>query len=316
MHKGTVLMAGQLDQAKIPVTDFRTETMPIPVKDNIKLRKLFQDAGLKFKPDDELAGLGEQFLALMEEFAGEAGGDAPMPVCPKTTLLDSIHTLAGNEMLAAILKEHDELKGKLSEWQTSAKRAEKRKLAWETLCDLVNHANELPEVTELQTEADAIRDERRLLEDSDPVPVIHDKVVKLLRNALKKVYAANKEAYDREMKSLGENANWTKIKKSDQERLLTEVGIVAVGDLDVGNDAALIAALSERSLPVWSATLDALPERFRQSALAAAKLLEPKTQSVQLKSGTLKTPGNVMAWLAETEKDLLARLKKGPIVIN
>ncbi len=62
------------------------------------------------------------------------------------------------------------------------------------------------------------------------------------------------------------------LKKADQARLLREAGIVEIGELEIGDDAGLIAALSERSLPVWAATADALPERFRQAALAAAVL--------------------------------------------
>ena len=316
MYKGTVLTASQLDQAKVTVTDFRTETVAIDVKSKIKLRKLFQDAGLKFKPDDELITLGEQYLAVMEDLASKAGGNAPLPACSKTPALDSIRALAGNEMLAAMLTEHDELKKYLAEWQDLAKRAEKRQPAWETLSELLDHADGLPEVVELQSEAEAIRDERRLLEESDPVQPIHDKIVKVLRAAVKKAHVATKVSYDHEMEGLVENTNWTKIKKADQDRLLKEAGITEVGDLDVGNDAALIAALSERSLPVWAATADALPERFRQAALAAAKLLEPKTQSVKLKSGTLKTADNIKEWLAETETDLVLKLKKGPIVIG
>ena len=37
---------------------------------------------------------------------------------------------------------------------------------------------------------------------------------------------------------------------------------------------------------------------------------------MKLTSGTLKTPEDVKAWLAATESDLLAKLEKGPIVIN
>ena len=65
-----------------------------------------------------------------------------------------------------------------------------------------------------------------------------------------------------------------------------------------------------------AATADALPERFRQVALAAARLLEPKTQRVSLSSGTLKTPEDVKAWLGEAETELLGKLKKGPVVIG
>ena len=239
-----------------------------------------------------------------------------MPECPKTEILDSIRALAGNEMLAEILKEHDELKKRLGEWQELGKLAQKRKPAWETLCELLEDAAGLAEAAELKSEADAIRDERRLLEDSDPVPPVHDKVVKLLRGALKKAHAATREVYDREITSLDESPNWRKTKKSDQERLLKEAGIAEVGDLSIGDDGALMTALSERSLAVWSATADALPERFRQAALAAAKLLEPKTQSVRLKSGTLKTPEDVKAWAAATEAELLKKLEKGPVVVG
>ncbi len=316
MHKGTVLAVGQLDQAKVPVTDFRTETVTIGVKDKIKLRRLFQDAGLTFKPDDDLGGLAEKFVGVMADVAAKAGGDAPLPACPATTVVDTIRALAGNEMLAAILQEHDELKRLLGEWQDLAERAGKRLPAWKTLTEVLNHASGLPESAELQAEADAVRHERRLLEESDPVPAIHDKTVKLLRGAVKKAHAATKAAYEREIGSLAENANWAKTSVADRERLLSEADVAALGELDLGTDATLIAALSERSLPVWAAMADALPERFRQVALAAAKLLEPKTQSVRLKSGTLKTAADVQEWLVATEKDLVARLAKGPVVVG
>ena len=315
VNKGTVLTAGQLDQAKVPVTDFRTETIAIDVKSKIKLRKLFQDAELNCKPDEETI-VAEQFLQTLTSLAGKAGGEPPLPACPKTATLDSIRALAGNEMLAAMLKEHDELKKLLEQWQARATLAEKRKPAWQTLEKLLEHANGLPEAAELQKEADAVRDERQLLEDSDPVPPIHDQLVKLLRAALKKAHAATKETYDREMQALEENPNWKKTIKSEQNRLLKEAGIVPVGELSIGDDALLIAALNRRSLSVWAAMADALPERFRQAALAAAKLLEPKTQSVKLTSGTLKTPEDVKAWVGDTETELLAKLKQGPIVIN
>jgi|GEM_PF-2112069 len=66
---------------------------------------------------------------------------------------------------------------------------------------------------------------------------------------------------------------------------------------------------------LWRIRTDALPQQFHNVAVAAAKLLEPKTQNVWLTSGTLKTPDNIKEWLAETEKDLVQTLKKRPIVI-
>jgi hypothetical protein len=131
-HKGTMLAAGQLDQAKIPVTDFRSETVTIGVKDRIKLRKLFQDAGLKPKPDEEATD-AQKFVQVMTDLAGDAGGSAPLPECPATATLDGLRVMSGNELLSGILKEHDELRKELDAWQELKKLAEARTPAWETV---------------------------------------------------------------------------------------------------------------------------------------------------------------------------------------
>ena len=61
--------------------------------------------------------------------------------------------------------------------------------------------------------------------------------------------------------------------------------------------------------------IGALPQQFVRAALAAANLLGPNTQRVHLSSGTLKTEQEVKSWLANTEKNLLPKLKDGPVVI-
>ena len=95
--------------------------------------------------------------------------------------------------------------------------------------ELLDHAKGLPEAVDLQKEADAVRDERRLLEDSDPVPAIHDKLAKLLRAAVKKAHTAAKEVFQREMKALEANANWQKLKKEQREQLLEDARSDATG---------------------------------------------------------------------------------------
>ena len=130
------------------MTDFRSETVAIDVKGRIKLRRLFQDANIPCKADEE-AVAAEKFLTALDDLAAKAGGEPPLPACPKTTTLETIRALAGNEMLAAMLAEHDELKKLLEQWQALAKLAEKRKPAWEILDDLLDHADGLPEAVEL-----------------------------------------------------------------------------------------------------------------------------------------------------------------------
>ena len=50
--------------------------------------------------------------------------------------------------------------------------------------------------------------------------------------------------------------------------------------------------------------------------MAAAKLLEPETQTVELPSGTLKTEDDVRNWIVDVEEELLDKIQDGPIVIS
>lgn len=50
--------------------------------------------------------------------------------------------------------------------------------------------------------------------------------------------------------------------------------------------------------------------------MKAATLLEPKVQRVRLSSGTLKDENDVRTWLEDAEQELLATLKKGPVVVG
>ena len=79
------LSQGQLDQAKISVTDFRTETATLNAREKMKLRKLFHDAGVECKPNEETAK-APVFLAHLVELADHGGGEPPMPARPVTEI--------------------------------------------------------------------------------------------------------------------------------------------------------------------------------------------------------------------------------------
>ena len=97
---GVALRPPQLDQAKVPNTDFRVESATIDTRQRLKLRKLFQTTGVDCKPNEEAAAAG-RLLARLHELAQDAGGDAPLPERPGTRHLSDLQALAGNEQLAA-----------------------------------------------------------------------------------------------------------------------------------------------------------------------------------------------------------------------
>ncbi|MHB9053510.1 MAG: BREX system P-loop protein BrxC [Thermoleophilia bacterium] len=314
-HKGTTLLQGQLDQAKISVTDFRTETVTLNAREKMKLRKLFHDAGIECKPDEEIAK-APVYLAHIEHLAEETGGEPPLPDKPATNHLDILRAYGGTEQLAEILKQYNTLAQQAKQWGELAALAAKRKPAWETLRVLLEHTDAIPEAEELRKQAEAVKTERRLLDASDPVPEIRKGVIDALRTAITSVHDEHEKTYDEQMAALTANPNWNQLTTSQQEEILKEEEISQVPSVAVGTEAELIRSLEQTTLPAWKTRTDALPQQFARAAMAAAKVLEPKIQSIHLSSGTLKTDPEIKAWLEETEKNLLAKLKSGPIVIN
>ena len=314
-HKGMELSQGQLDQAKVSVTDFRTVKDTLNAREKMKLRKLFHDASVDCKPNEETAK-APVFLARLAELADHAGGEPPMPAPLATAHLDTLRGFGGAEQLAEILKQHDTLAQQAKDWGKLAELAAKRRPAWEMLRTFLKHADALPEAEELRNQAEAVKDERRLLEKTAPVPAIHKEMAKALRKAVKQAHGEFEETHKTQMAALTASDNWKKLKAAQQKQILADEDIADVPSLSVGSEADLIQTLEQTPLPAWKTRTDALPQQFARAAIAAAKLLEPKTQCVHLTSGTLKTEQDAKAWLASTEKDLLAKLKDGPVVIS
>lgn len=135
---GASLQPGQLDQGKVSRTDFRVESATIDTPQRLQLRKLFTDAKVPCKPNEETAA-ADEFLRKLNDLARCAGGDAPLPERPATSHLQDIRSLAGNEQLVAILNRHDELRQNLDDWIEARDLAETRLPAYERLQSLARH---------------------------------------------------------------------------------------------------------------------------------------------------------------------------------
>ena len=151
---GVALSPPRLDQAKVPNTDFRVESATIDTRQRLKLRKLFQTAGIDCRPNEEAAAAG-RLLARLHELAQEAGGDTPLPERPGTRHLSDLRALAGNEQLAGILGRYDELAAHFEEWSRTRALAEKRLPAWRRLLALARHGEGM---VEAGGGLDAVRD--------------------------------------------------------------------------------------------------------------------------------------------------------------
>lgn len=314
-HKGIILSSGQLDHAKISMTDFRTETVTLNAAEKIKLRKLFHSAGIECRPNEE-SDKAPQFLAKLAQLADLAGGEPPLPAKPATNHIDTLRGYGGVEQLAETLKQHDTLALQVKDWGGLADLAGKRRPAWETLCALLKHVEAIAESEELRVQADAVKNERRLLDSSDPVPDIRKAAGDLLRASVAKAYAEHRKIHEDLMAELSASDTWKQLKADQRKKILLDECIYDLPTLSVGTEAELIRELETTPLQQWKTRTDALAQQFARAMVAAARLLEPKAQSVHLTSRTLKTEQEVKEWLANIEKELLTKIKEGPLVIS
>lgn len=315
-YQGNALAVGQLDQNKVARTEFRVETATLSAKQKIKLRGLFQEAGLSAKASDDLVEKSSEFLDTLEHLAECAGGEAPLPERPSVSHLADLRSLAGNERLVKMLDQHDTLKANARDWKAAAELAEKRTPVWERLERFAAHGCGLAEFNEIESGRKSILEDRLLLDATDHVTPLVKKAASVLRNAVKAAYKQFADTHAAEMKSLEANPAWQQITDDHRRQFLREEGIADVPSISLGTDDDLLRTLDGTSLSSWGDKTDALPSRFANAAMKAAKLLEPKTIRVHLTSATLKTADDVKAWIAQQEQELLQKVKKNPIVIS
>src|SRR5690606_502250 len=147
---------------------FKKEVHTLSASDKIKLRKLYQDAGISCKPGEEYASSNE-FLNRLKTLAGNVSGDAPKPEPINLQYLKDIENLDGNERLVRILTEQEDLKSKYVEWSKKADLLGKREPNWNLLFKLINYASDGAGVEQLKIEVDAIRENRLIFQEPDPI---------------------------------------------------------------------------------------------------------------------------------------------------
>ena len=312
---GAAVASRQLDQAKVPTAEFRAEHATVDTKQRLKLRKLFQDAGVACKPNEESEAAG-RMLKLLGDMARNAGGDAPLPERPDTRHLTELVTLAGNEQLLAVLHRYDELAKNLDEWTEAAKLAAERLPSFERLRALAEHVQGHDVARDVEPQIDAIVTERRLLDASDPVPGLASKLTDALRNELVATQKRYDVTWDDERRRLEEAESWRRIDPGDRERILARFQIKQASKGATGTEQEVLESLGRISLGDWRTRTDALSKQFADARAEADRLVEPTIRHVKLPSVTLRTAADVKTWTETTERNLLEQIQQGPIAIG
>lgn len=312
---GQAIPLGQLDQNKIAKAEFRVEHATLSVSDRLVLRKLFQALGLSCKSGEESVRATD-FLSGLIALAGAAGGDAPAPVAPATVEIEDIQRLVGNEQLVAIKAKATDWEQRIKDWSATRDLIAARLPAWRIVERLAKHAGPVVEAKPTLDQVEAIRSQRLLLEASDPANTARQSLAGLLRDAVQKGQIAHEKVFAEAVATLAANAVWAKLTAADQDGIKAAVGLTPPAKPDVTTDEALADTLDRKPLSSAQAEIDAIAGRINQAIERAARLLEPKVQTVTLERATLRDAAEVNAWIERQKTTLLEKLANGPVLVN
>ena len=312
---GASVVPGQLDQNKIAKSEFRVERTILSATDRIAIRKLFQAAGVACKAGEEMTRAGE-FVRALVDLASAAGGEAPRPPVPSTTVPEELSHLTGIEQLAAIRERAAELEKLIDEWKERARLIKERASGWDILRRLAHHAANLPAAMDTLSEVSFVVERRLLLQPSDPIASLRLRLAEMLRKALAEVHLALLTAHSSAMADLGVNDTWCAISEADRARIVAEVGLSTPVAPSSADDQGLLYALDTRSLAARAAEADAVSRRAQRALELAARILEPAVQTVALDRATLRTKDDVHVWINRQETVLLDAVARGPVLVQ
>jgi len=305
---------GKLDQKNIPAAEFRCETIILSKVQLIDLRGLFKKIGLNTQPNQESLHAVE-FLNRMTKLAETAGGEAPLPKCPDVSSIADMANRVGNDQLKAIHENKDVQAKQIADWQRDRDLIQQRLPLWRQLTAIVKFAGDLPVAAEVQPEVAAIEQHRKLLANPDPVPGMVEKLTSVLRLALNEAHGKFSADYDRRKAALVAMPAWKQITQPQRYEILSANDIRVLPTIAVGTTEEVLDTLRHTGLSELRTMSDALPTRFNNAATAAAKLLEPKAQHVQLPGGTIKNEVDLSSWLGNVEQAIRDKLKDGPVIV-
>lgn len=312
---GAKVAPGQLDQNKIPKTEFRLQQIIISVQERLIIRGIFTELGIPCKSGEESAKAPE-FLNALIVLARSAGGDAPLPLPPSVTDIEDLQRLVGNEQLQGIINKVGDIKKLIKEWRALAKLNQQRMPAWKLVERLEKHARDFPAAKEHSEKIAAIREQRLLLQPTDPVSPIRVALAGLFREEIMKLYAVYQETYNKALAELAANDLWNRLNQADQEKIIGNVGLIPPVKPDVSTNDALANQLEAKPLSGIRTEIAALPALVAQAIEQAARLLEPKVRAITIEKTTLRSEDDVNAWVERQRGVLIEAVKKGPVLIK
>ncbi len=254
-------------------------------------------------------------IQYLRDLASNTGGEPPLPEQPDTAHVDALAALAGNQQFREVAKHAEQLRQDIAAWTAAGERRAIREHGWASLQRLLLHAATLEVAAEVSEQREAILTGRQLLHDPDPVGPVNKQLCDALRAAVTAATESHHEAQGVALQELAATPEWAQLGTTDQESLLTLVGLTPVASPAISSDDELLQSLDATPLAAWSERRQAVPAKAAEARALAAKKLEPTAVALKLPKATLKSVDDVETYLETIRATIINHIASGETVI-
>jgi hypothetical protein len=312
---GIPVQASGLAPNKIGKITFRRETTAIPLPVRLQVRALLGKAKVETLPNEEAAGC-MSLLQRLTDLAAAAGGSGPLPPPPSSDLLTSLKGQKGNQLILSVHEQSDELLGLLTTWTRLSDIKSTRVAAYAKAQRLATQLQDVDGSTVHLDQLAAIGDQRRLLDEPDPMSMLITSMSDLLRAALLAQAVRLDEALDRAQDELESDETWSRLTDEQRHNLLAKHGLAPTHRPDLGTTNKVLAAAEARPVSSWNDRVAAVEVRLAQARTEAARLLEPKAVRVSPPTGAMHSEEDIKAYIGRLHRQLTEALTEyGSIII-
>ena len=315
-YNNAPISAQSLTVTKIQQTEFKVEQRVLTTQERLAIRTLLKDTDINYKIGAENLAV-PRLLGTMKKLAAASSGPAPLPQPPDIHYITRLEALVGNEQLAGIYDQREQILGDYRAWSAAREKIRVRLPQWELLLKLLPYASDLPVFGQVQPEIEAIEKQRKLLAEPDPVPPLLSKITTALREAILAARNKHLKAYQNQLTQLNEDHNWRRLTSARQQAIRKQRGLAPLKEINLETDEHLRQALQDTSLSGWEDKTNAMRERVSQAIHDAARELVPTAERLFLPRTTINTEDELNNYLQQIKKEALAVIKTGkPVVLS
>ena len=242
-------------------------------------------------------------------------GDAPRPEPINLNFIKDIENKEGNERLLDILQQQTTLRDKFTDWSNKAQLVLAREPQWNLLKELANHAPDSDDFEQLKTEITAIREDRLLLQEPDPIQPKLNELADKLMTLLNKQKERFIESYTLKMVELQENQYFVKLSPEQKHITLAKHQLLGKPEIKPADAHALLNQLQKASLYAWDTKIAALSGQFQAALEDAILLSAPQASTFSLPRKTLTNQADIETYIAELKTELEELLKNSSSII-